>query len=105
MVVVLVGCASSKPVERLSQKDVQDNIIDHKDELGECVDEQRRSTPSLHGKVLLRFRILPTGEPRDVEPVTDGPAELLRCLAGVLSSVRFPAHTGDSGLITYPIMY
>ena len=103
--VSLAGCAASKPLVRLEQKDIQDAIIERKGDLRECLDAQLRRGPSIHGKVLLRFRILPSCEARDVEAVSEGPAELLGCLTGVIAAVRFPAHSEDAGRITWPLLH
>ena len=106
VLVVLVSCATPRQVAELSQKDMQDGIVAHQQELGVCIDQEKRRAPGTHAKVLLRFAVLPGGELHDVEAASEVPPELFRCLAAVFtSSVRFPQHTVDPGLITYPLKY
>ncbi len=103
--VLLLACATPKPLHELRQSDVQDAIVSHKSELGHCVAEQRQRDPASRGKILLRFRILPSGVPSGFESPSGGPPELVRCLTRVLSEVRFPTSEVPGDPITYPLQY
>ena len=105
VLLALTSCSTPKHLQGLRQSDVQDAIVSHRSELGRCVAEQRQRAPGSSGKVLLRFRILPTGESTDIVSPSGGPAELVSCFSRVLSSVRFPSTDDPGEPMTYPLQY
>jgi hypothetical protein len=102
---MLMSCATAKPIHRLAQKDVQDAMLERRDELLLCVEEERRRAPTSHGKVLLHFRISRSGDTSELSTTGAGP-DLDSCLRGVLASTRFPPHEVEApDPVTWPMQF
>lgn len=81
-----------RPPAKLGQSDVMAAVLERREAIFACVEQQRAAAPEHHGKALARWRFLLSGEPTDVA-VDDAPEPLGRCLTAVVASMRTRAHT------------
>jgi len=87
---------------------VRDKI--HKDlpKINRCYESALRYEPELEGKVSVRFAVIRTGYVKGVRVVenTTGNASVERCVARVVSTLRFPRRrTGKSVRFTFPFVF
>ncbi len=87
---------------------VRDRI--HKDlpKINRCYEFALRHEPALEGKVSVRFAVIRTGYVKGVRVIenTTGNASVERCVARVVSTLRFPRRrTGKSMRFTFPFVF
>jgi hypothetical protein len=73
-----------------------------------CYELALRHEPELEGKVSVRFAVIHTGYVRGVHVVenTTGNASVERCVARIVSALRFPRRrTGRSVRFTFPFVF
>jgi hypothetical protein len=95
----------SSPGE-LSQSDIRRTIQEHLPELQDCSNRFQRLKPGTHGKLLVQFHVLPSGETGDVSARGENaPMELGACVTEVFRVMRFKEHRGDPELVLWPMKY
>ncbi len=82
----------------------------HKDlpKISRCYESALRYEPELAGKVSVRFAVLRKGQVKGVQVVenTTGNDRMERCVARVVSALRFPIRrTGKSLRFTFPFVF
>lgn len=91
-----VGEMDSSKVEQLFRE--------HQPELRRCYDDEAKTLHYLGGRMELKIRVLPSGEPRAISVVDSsiGSLEVERCVTALIAKWRFPAPKGGEGEVTYP---
>jgi len=91
-----LGELDAGQVERLLQE--------QRGALRRCYDDAVANTHYLGGRVELKVQVAPSGQPKTVTVTesTLGSFEVERCLAGVLSKLKFPQPKGGDGEVSYP---
>ncbi len=87
---------------------VRDKISKDLPKINRCYESALRYEPELEGKVAVRFAVLRTGYVRGVHVVenTTGNASVERCVARVVSALRFPRRrAGKSVRFTFPFVF
>lgn len=96
---------SATPVE-LDKGDVLAALMPHMTELEACTAEEGKRSPGSHGRVVMRWTVLPSGVVSEVADATpNGPAELVTCFGAALRTVRFPVHEKQGAPIEFPFTY
>jgi len=76
--------------------------------INRCYESALRHEPELEGKVSVRFAVIRTGYVRGVHVVenTTGNASVERCVARIVSALRFPRRrNGRSVRFTFPFVF
>jgi TonB family protein len=76
--------------------------------INRCYESALRDEPDLEGKVSVRFAVVRAGYVRNVDVVqnTTGNASVERCVARIVSELRFPRRrTGKSVRFTFPFVF
>lgn len=79
----------------------------HMGEIRRCNNFASIGVPGLHGRLVMKFVIGPSGalESHEAEP-SDLPGELVRCMLEVFGTLEFPAVKGGGKvLVTYPFVF
>jgi len=87
---------------------VRDKIRKDLPTINRCYESALRQEPALEGKVSVRFAVIRTGYVKGVHVVenTTGNASVERCVARVVSALRFPRRrTGKSVRFTFPFVF
>ncbi|MDH3201528.1 MAG: AgmX/PglI C-terminal domain-containing protein [Myxococcales bacterium] len=87
---------------------VRDKISKDLPKINRCYESALRFEPALEGKVSVRFAVIRTGYVKGVHVVenTTGNASVERCVARVVSTLRFPRRrTGKSIRFTFPFVF
>jgi hypothetical protein len=82
-------------------------IRTHMDEFRRCNNFASIGLPGLHGRLVMKFVIAPSGalESHKAEP-SDLPVELVRCMLEVFGTLEFPqVKGGGKVLVTYPFVF
>lgn len=92
----------------ISNRDVEEGMAAHRDAIRACWEAQRALTPTLAGKVLVKFTIRPDGAVGEVttrstslrHPATEA------CVNAAVANARFPALTGGRlAIVHYPFAF
>ncbi len=72
-----------------------------------CIGAHRRQNEGPGGKLLMQWRILPSGETRDVVALTQSPPpSLLSCLTATITAMHFRRHTvAAADPVTFPFSF
>jgi len=91
----------------LSQSDIMEVVLSHKEALGKCVAAQWKAHPDERGKLLMRWRVKLSGEAYGVEVASPEHADTLvaQCVTGLIQGWRFPKHQQQSEPITFPFKF
>jgi hypothetical protein len=91
----------------LQRSDVMEVILQHKDELSACVVKQRKEAPDQRGKLLMRWRVKPSGETFDVKVASTELAKstIAQCMTEAIGRFRFPKHQVQGEAITFPFKF
>jgi len=87
---------------------VRDKIRKDLPRINRCYESALRYEPELEGKVAVRFAVIRTGYVRGVHVVenTTGNASVERCVARIVSALRFPRRrNGKSVRFTFPFVF
>lgn len=91
----------------LGQSDIFEVVSSNKPALSRCVEEQRKRDPSVHGKLVVQWRILPSGRVTAVVVLSQEFKQtyFAGCVAGLIKSWTFPKHTVAGDPITFPFKF
>ncbi len=72
-----------------------------------CYERELKRNPSLKGKILVRFSILPSGRSGDIEfeQNTLGDDNVTECIRSVIRGWIFPFKPPDSVSVAYPFVF
>lgn len=93
---------------QLSREEIQKVINQGISQIQYCYEKQLRTTPNLHGKVVLEWTIKPDGRVGVVKSAqsTLQSAAAINCMMGKVKSWRFPKPRGNgSVIVTYPFIF
>ncbi len=91
----------------LSGADIMTVAMDHKTEVKACAVQQQAERQWSRGTVLMRWRVLPSGEPVDIEVAEEGVKEsaIGRCMKEVIARWTFPEHVEQGEPIRFPVRF
>lgn len=91
----------------LDQSDIMEVVLAHKQQLGVCVERQRRVNPSVSGKMILKWLVLLDGTTRQISVETPEFAntEVARCLMEAVRTWTFPRHTIEAAPVFFPFKF
>lgn len=103
------GVASAKRGSSFDASEVRREIRRDLPKINRCYESALRHDPSLAGKVAVQFTVAPEGDVHEAEVVhnTTGSPQVARCVARVVSKVRFrPRRAGEDPLrFTFPFVF
>ena len=117
LLAALLGCtssptrplaASATPVTgRLAPEEIQRVVRSEWERFRGCYEDGLRRSPSLAGRVSVRFIIERDGSLRDVAPEapTMPDPEVVSCVVARFATLRFPPPHGGVVIVTYPILF
>jgi hypothetical protein len=82
-------------------------LAEHQAEIKKCYQEVTERLFYLGGRMQLKLRIGPSGQPHSVALVDSsvGSYQVEHCVAGVLQKLHFPTPKGGDGELTYPVEF
>jgi len=96
---------STRPIDAFV---VREEISKDLGKINRCYESALRYEPALAGKVSVRFAVVRNGDVKGVEVIqnTTGNDHVERCVARVVSAIRFPSRrTGKSLQFTFPFVF
>lgn len=109
--VMVVGTAatdaSAKRGVSFDASDVRREIRRDLPRISRCYESALRHEPSLSGKVAVKFAVARRGDVRDMEVVqnTTGNQEVGRCVARVVSKIRFQPRSSGQDLLRFTLPF
>lgn len=99
------GAGSVK--ESLSQSDVFEVVVNNKAALAACVEAQGVRDPGMHGKLVMRWTIDPSGRVTRVEVLSKefATAQVARCISNLIKTWVFPRHLTQGEPVTFPFKF
>lgn len=92
---------------RLAPERIRSVVVEHLELFARCYDEGRRTSPTLQGKVTVKFEIDPNGiVTKSADARSDLPdAAVVQCVVDVYRTLRFPKP--ESGVVTvyFPLIF
>jgi Ca-activated chloride channel family protein len=98
--VVVAGAVSKEAIQRVIQA--------HQSELKHCYERERSQTPSLAGRLVLRFTLTKSGGVTDVTVTEDtlGSPALSACVVQRFAAFRFPgSRASGKVVVSYPLVF
>ncbi len=91
----------------ISREAVAKVINEHLDEISYCYESSLLANPSLMGKVVFEWKILPSGKVGEVKikSSTLRSNEVHRCIKSAIRTWRFPKPKGGACVISYPFVF
>ena len=82
-------------------------VLQHKDALRKCAEQQTKEDPTTHGKLIMRWRVRTSGETYDIRASSPEYAKtsFARCVREVITRFRFPASKREGDPITFPFKF
>ncbi len=90
----------------LDKKDISETIRGHMTQLRYCYEKQLKRSPTLAGKVVVRFSIAPNGKVTSARAVTSLHPTVDHCVVATVGRMVFPKPKGG-GMVTvsYPLVF
>lgn len=90
----------------LPEQEVVKVCNEHLQYMKECYQSILRKSPTVEGKITLRFEIDPTGYVKDVETtLSELPGEMETCLHEVFQQMVFPPPVGGNAVFEQPFLF
>jgi predicted Zn finger-like uncharacterized protein len=93
--------------ETLSQSDVMQVVVANKPSIINCVTEQRKKSPGLSGKLVMRWSIQPNGKTNNISVQSDEfkSTYMASCISGLIKNWTFPKHRVQGEPINFPFTF
>jgi hypothetical protein len=100
------GSSGGDVKESLGQSDVMEVLLANRAALGMCVQMQKKSDPSLSGRLLMKWTILASGKTANVSVASKEHERMLiaTCVGNVIKGMLFPASKAPY-TITFPFKF
>ena len=107
-VVSVTGTSHAGSYGKIDAFVVRQKIKQDLPKINRCYESALRYAPELAGKISVRFAVVRNGDVKGVQVIenTTGSDNVERCVARVVSSIRFPRRrTGKSLRFTFPFVF
>jgi hypothetical protein len=92
---------------RLAPERIRSVVVEHLELFAKCYDEGRRTSPTLQGKVTVKFEIDPNGiVTKSADARSDLPdAAVVQCVVATYRTLRFPKPNGGVVTVYFPLIF
>jgi hypothetical protein len=92
---------------RLEPDRIRSVVVEHVELFARCYDEGRRTSPTLQGKVTVKFEIDPNGiVTKSADARSDLPdAAVVQCVVDAYRTLRFPKPDGGVVTVYFPLIF
>ena len=98
---------STNMPEKLSQSDIMKVVAANKPAITNCVNEQKKKSPGISGKLVMRWTIQPSGRTTGVTVKSDEfkKTYMASCISGLIKGWTFPKHRKQGDPIDFPFTF
>jgi len=89
---------------QISNDDVKKVMSAHIGKIQACYEDQLKANPKLAGRVIVKFTIEPKGNVSQAD-ATGVSAEVDKCIAAIVKTLKFPAPKGGAAHVSYPFSF